>query len=120
MRLTRQIRVKERQAEIAREAFEQTLKELRGAWRRKLASRGALALGFSGGLAMGFWRSGRRRRPRRVAPGDGAASSRLRQGAQRVRASLPPHWLGHYLVWPFLLSTARDFMVSRRPGRQGG
>ncbi len=116
MRLTKQIRLKERQAEVAKQALEQSVADLRQAWRRKLASRGALVLGFSGGLAIGFWRGGRRRTTARAEP----AGSGMRRGARRARTSLPPHWLGHYLVWPFLLTTARDFVVSRRPSRQGG
>lgn len=117
MRLTKQIRLKERQAEVARQALEQSATELRRTWRRKLASRGALVLGFSSGLAIGFWRGGRR--VRAGAHSREPEHSRLRGGAERVRTSLPPHCLGHYLVWPFLLASARDFMVSRRPGRQG-
>lgn len=119
MRLTKQIRLKERQAEVAKQALEQSVTELRRTWRRKLASRGALVIGFSSGLAVGFWRGGRRR-PRADARSGAPQASRLGEGAKRVRTSLPPHWLGHYLVWPFLLSSARDFMVSRRPGRQQG
>lgn len=115
MGLRKQIRLKERQAVLAREAFAQSMTELRGAWRRKLASRSALVLGFSGGLAVGFWRGRRRQRPR---PEAQEHRGPARDGPSRVRSSLPPHWLGHYLVWPFLLSTARDFLVSRRPGRQ--
>lgn len=118
MRLSTQIRLKERQAQVARRAFEQSMTELRRAWRRKLASRTALVLGFSGGLAAGFWRGGRRRHVPVARPPGEAAASGVRKGARRMRASLPPHWLGHYLVWPFLLSAARDFLVARRPGRQ--
>lgn len=118
MGLSKQIRLKERQAEVARAAFEQSVTELRGAWRRKLASRSALVIGFSSGLAVGFWRGGRRRHRAVPEARYDRGPSRARRGAERVRTSLPPHWLGHYLVWPFLLSTARDYLVSRRPGRQ--
>jgi hypothetical protein len=115
MRLTKQIELKARQAEVAKQALEHSATELRRTWHRKLASRSALVLGFSGGLAVGFWRGGRRRKRGRAAPD----TSRSQNGTRRVRTSMPPHWLGHYLVWPFLLSTARDFVVSRRPSRQG-
>ena len=115
MRLSERIRLKERQAEVARLALEQTMTELRHTSRAKLASRTALAVGFGGGLALGLWKGGRRKRV-----GKSRRSSDKQQRIdRRMRQSMPKHWLGHYLVWPFLLATARDFVVSQRPSRQG-
>lgn len=111
MKLTRQIRLKERQIEQARLALKDSTAEFKRVLRERLSSRTALALGFAGGLVVGWSRGGRRRRP---------VKARVRDAAQQVKRGLPPHWLGGYLVWPFVLATARDFVVARRPSRREG
>lgn len=111
--LARRIRLKEREIEQARLALRQSTDEFRRVLRERLASRTALAVGFAGGLLLG-WQQRRRRRAKRsrsaAAKGDG---TRLKRAA----GGLPPHWLRSYVVWPFLLATARDALVSRRPTR---
>lgn len=104
MKLLQSITIKERQAQLARDAFFQSYRELKHVLYRKLSSRTALVIGFSTGLALGVLK-GKRRRPT-AAP------------SQRVRGSMPKHWLGSYIVWPFLLATARDLIISRRPSRE--
>jgi len=105
MNLTQRIKLKERQAELARDAFLQTYAELRHVLYRKLSSRTALVVGFGGGLLLGLLK-GKRRRPA-AAP-----------ATSPVRGSMPKHWLGSYFIWPFLLATARDLMIARRPSRE--
>lgn len=104
MKLMQDIKIKERQAQLARSAFSESYRELKYVLRRRLSSRTALVAGFSGGLALGWLKGKRRRKP----------PARL---AQRAGGSMPRNWLGSYIVWPFLLSTARDLVVSRRPSR---
>lgn len=111
MKLTRQIRLKERQVEQARLALEESSAELRRVLHERLSSRTALALGFAGGLLFGWSQGGKRSRPAKV---------KVRDAAREVKSSLPPHWLAGYLVWPFVLATARDFVVARRPSRREG
>ncbi len=111
MKLTRQIRLKERQIEQARLALNESRAEFRRVVHERLSSRTALALGFAGGLLAGWSRGGKRRRP---------AEARMRDAIRHARHSLPPHWLGGYLIWPFVLATVRDFVVARRPSRREG
>jgi len=80
----------------------------------RLSSRTAMALGFAGGLMLG-----RRQRARSARSGAPAAKTRVRAAARRVKQSLPPHWLGNYLLWPLVLASARDFVVTHRPSRGG-
>ncbi|HEX7045649.1 MAG TPA: hypothetical protein VF203_13665 [Burkholderiales bacterium] len=111
MKLMRDIRLKERQIAQARIALAQSADELQRVLQERLASRTALALGFAGGLLAGWSRGRRRRAARRMTP----ARERVRGVTKQAKESLPPHWLGSYLVWPFVLATARDLMVARRP-----
>lgn len=75
-------------------------------WKR-LSSRSALVASFASGLALGWARSAPK--PRTVpAPA----------GGKRVFQSAPKHWLRSYIIWPFLLATVRDAVVSRRPTRR--
>jgi hypothetical protein len=100
MKLQQQIRLKERQAEQAQAAFEQSLQEFSRVVNARLSSKAALALSFSGGWVLGWWRLKRRRR---------SHSKRITE-----RLGMPPHWLGHHVVWPFLLGTVHDYLLSRR------
>jgi len=102
--LMQHIKIKECQAQLAHNAFNQSYRELKYVLRRRLSSRTALVVGFTGGLALGWLKGKRRHKP----------PARL---AQRADGSMPRNWLGSYIVWPFLLSTARDLVVSRRPSR---
>lgn len=102
MKLKQQIRMKELQVERAHMALTEGMQEMRRVWRGRLSSKAALALSFSGGWVIGWWRLRHRRRH---------AQSRERL---RDRVGLPPHWLGHHLIWPFLLGTAHDYLLSRR------
>lgn len=111
MKLTRQIRVKERQIEQARRSLDDSRAELQRVLHERLSSRTALALGFAGGLLFGWSRGGKRSSPGKTG---------VHEAARRAKGSLPPHWLGGYLVWPFVLATARDFVVARRPSRREG
>lgn len=107
MNLQQRIKVKERQARLARAAFVQSYAELKHVLYRKLSSRTALTVGFTGGLALG-WLKGK---PRKHKP---AAASLT----QQARASMPRNWLGSYIIWPFVLASARDLLIARRPGRE--
>jgi len=111
MKLMRDIRLKERQIARARIALAQSADEFQRVLQERLASRTALALGFAGGLLAGWSRGRRRRAARRTTP----ARERARGVAKQTKESLPPHWLSSYLVWPFVLATARDLIVARRP-----
>lgn len=101
MKLAARIKLKEKQIELARASLTESVRDARTVLHQRLSSRTALAIGFGGGVALG-WLGRRRRRPALPLP-------------QRARESMPRHWLGHYIVWPFLLATARDWVVSRRP-----
>ena len=81
--------------------------EFKRVMHERLSSRTALALGFAGGLLLGWSQRRKSHKPIR---------SRVRDATTQAKQSLPPHWLGSYLVWPFVLATARDFVVSRRTG----
>lgn len=107
MKLLQRIHLKERQAEQARLALLQTVDEFRRVLHGRLASRTALAIGFGGGLLLGWARR------RNAKPGRAAANV-----AAGARPGMPKNWLRSYFVWPFLLATARDFVLSRRPGRR--
>ena len=108
MNLRGQIRLKERQITQAHLAMHDTRSEFKRVLHDRLSSRTALAVGFTGGLLLGW---SRRKKPRKP------AKSRVRDASKQVKQSMPPHWLGSYLIWPFVLATARDYMVSRRPSR---
>jgi hypothetical protein len=117
------IRRKERELELAQRALRQNSEEFRRVLQAKLSSRTALVAGFAGGLLFG-WSQGRRRRARRVRPAGARAGaarageeSGLRRARRRVTEGMPPHWLRSYIVWPFLLASARDVLVERRPTR---
>jgi hypothetical protein len=112
MKLKQQIRMKELQVERAHSALNESMQEMRRVWRGRLSSKAALALSFSGGWVLGWWRLRHRRRQR----------ERLAHSSERLRdrLGLPPHWLGHYLIWPFLLGTAHDYLLSRRAGKGQG
>ena len=101
MKLAARIKVKEKQIELARSSLTESMRDVRTVLHQRLSSRTALAIGFGSGVAIG-WLGRRRQRPTLPLPG-------------RARESMPRHWLGHYIVWPFLLATARDWVVSRRP-----
>ena len=110
MKLKGRIKLKEREIELARETIAESYGDIRRVMHRRLSSRTALVLSFGSGVALGLLR--RRRRQ---------ASEPEHHGVElpkRARESMPKHWLGHYIVWPFLLATARDWVVSRRPGSQ--
>lgn len=109
MRLSQRILLKERQAEQARLALRENVEEFRRVLHERLASRAALAVGFGGGLLLGW-----SRRRRHMKPGRATAAA-VTNGTRR---GMPQHWLRSYFVWPFLLATARDFVLSRRPGRR--
>ena len=104
MKLERHIKLKEREIELARATIAESYGDIRHVLHRRLSSRTALVAGFGTGVALGLLK--RRRRE----------ASRLELQKQ-ARESMPKHWLGHYIVWPFLLATARDWVVSRRPNR---
>ena len=110
MSLAKQARQKERQIELARRTLVESYGEGKRLVRERLSSRTALAAGFFGGVAVGLLTGGRRK-----------AANRKRMDGQpvtrRAKESMPKHWLGHYIVWPFLLATARDLVVGRRPSR---
>lgn len=103
MNWERRVRMKEHEIELARATVIESLSDMRAAMRRRLTSRTAMALSFGGGVALGLLR--RRRRPRLELP-------------KQAREAMPKHWFGHYIVWPFLLATARDWVVARRPTSQ--
>ncbi len=109
MKLSQRIRLKELQAEQARLALRESVEEFRRVLHERLASRTALAVGFGGGLLLGW----SRRRARKAQPGRAAEPV-----SARARRGMPQNWLRSYFVWPFLLATARDFVLSRRPGRR--
>lgn len=102
MKLAGQIKLKEREIELARATIAESYHDIRHVLHRRLSSRTALAVSFGTGVALGLLK---RRRPK---------IARLELPKQ-ARESMPKHWLGHYIVWPFLLATARDWVVSRRP-----
>ncbi|MBI3897082.1 MAG: hypothetical protein HY308_02165 [Gammaproteobacteria bacterium] len=106
MKLKHQLRTKERQLELAQAALQQSTAEFKHVLHGKLASKTALVMGFSGGWLMGFWRS--RRQARRPKAADG----------MRERLGLTPHWLAHHVVWPAVLATVYDYLLSRRPNKQ--
>lgn len=106
MKLQGRIKLKEREIELARETVVESYADMRRVLHRRLSSRTALALSFGSGVALGLLRRRRRQaepRPRRL------------ELPKQAREAMPKHWLGHYIVWPFLLATARDWVVSRRP-----
>ena len=107
MKLEQRIKIKERQVQLARTALVQSYSELKNVLYRKLSSRTALIVGFTGGLALG-WLKGK---PRKHKP---AAASLT----QQARASMPRNWLGSYIIWPFVLASARDLLIARRPSRE--
>lgn len=100
MKLHQQIRLKERQAEQAQASLEESLQEFQRVVHARMSSKTALALSFSGGWALGWWRMKQRRR------------SRVKRMSERL--GMPQHWLGHHIVWPFLLGTVHDYLLSRR------
>lgn len=102
MTLQQRIRYKAREIELARATIAESYGDIRQLIHRRLASRTALAIGFGSGLALGLLKRRRGARPRLQLP-------------RQAREAMPKHWLGHYIVWPFLLATARDWVVSRRP-----
>lgn len=102
MKLQRRIKLKEREMELARATIAESYNDVRRVLHRRLASRTALVVGFGTGMALGLLKRRRRTMPRLELP-------------KQARESMPKHWLGHYIVWPFLLATARDWVVSRRP-----
>jgi hypothetical protein len=112
MKLEQQIRLKERQVELAQLALSESIVELRRVLRSRLASRSAMAVGFAGGLFLGLRRRSRRNKTQR------ASQSKADALQANKRHGLPKHWLGSYFVWPFLLATARDLVLSHRPSRR--
>lgn len=117
MNLRGRIRLKEREIDLAQRALAQSAAEFRRVLHAKLSSRTALVAGFAGGLLLGWQR---RRRNRRRPPAGYAQDRRssMRETGRRATEGMPPHWLRSYIVWPFLLATARDALVSRRPTRE--
>lgn len=105
MKLEQQLAVKQRQIDLARDTLNESVADFRRVLHRRLSSRTALAVGFGSGVALG-WLKRRRRGPRVQLPA-------------RAREAMPRHWFGHYIVWPFLLATARDWVVQHRPGSTG-
>lgn len=101
MKLDEQLSIKQRQIDLARATLNESYADFRQVLHRRLSSRTALALGFGSGVALG-WLKRRRREPRVELPA-------------RAREAMPKHWFGHYIVWPFLLATARDWVVQHRP-----
>jgi len=108
MKVKQQIRLKELQLQRAQAAFDESLDEMGRIWHARLSSKAALALSFSGGWLIGWWRWRKRARH----------SPLPARAVLRDKLGLPPHWLGHYLIWPFLLGTAHDYLLSRRPTRK--
>lgn len=110
MKLQGRIKLKEREIELARETIAESYGDMRRVLHRRLSSRTALVLSFGSGVALGLLRRRRRQaaepRPRKL------------ELPKQAREAMPKHWLGHYIVWPFLLATARDWVVSRRPSSQ--
>lgn len=102
MKLQGRIKLKEREIELARATIAESYGDMRQVLHRRLASRTALVVSFGTGVALGLLKRRQRKAPRLELP-------------QQARESMPKHWLGHYIVWPFLLATARDWVVSRRP-----
>ena len=103
MNWAHRVRMKEREIELARATITESVGEMRALVRRRLTSRTAMAVGFGSGVVLGLL--GRRRRPRVQLP-------------KQAREAMPKHWFGHYIVWPFLLATARDWVVAQRPTPQ--
>ena len=106
MKLDEQLSIKQRQIDLARATLSESYADFRRVLHRRLSSRTALALGFGSGVALG-WLKRRRREPRVELPA-------------RAREAMPKHWFGHYIVWPFLLATARDWVVQHRPNLTDG
>ena len=102
MKLMQRIRLKESEAQQARLALEESIRELKRALHYKLSSRTAMIVGFAGGWLLG-WRPRRRSRS---------------QHGRAITSHLPRHWLRSYFVWPFLLRTARDYLLVHRPSRR--
>jgi hypothetical protein len=109
MKLKGRIELKEREIELARETIAESYGDMRRVMHRRLSSRTALVLSFGSGVALGLLR-----RRRQASPPE----QRRVELPKRAREAMPKHWLGHYIVWPFLLATARDWVVSRRPSSQ--
>lgn len=107
MKLTQHIKLKEREIELARETVARSYAEARHVLRQRLSSRKALVLSFGSGVVLGLLK---RRRPRH--------EPRV-QLPKQAREAMPKHWFGHYIVWPFLLATARDWVVAHRPTPHG-
>lgn len=106
MKWQQRIKVKEREIELARATMAESYRDIRHVLHRRLASRAALVVSFGSGVLLGLLK--RKRRP--AMP----RHARLELPKQ-AREAMPKHWLGHYIVWPFLLATARDWVVARRP-----
>lgn len=116
MNLRGRIRRKEREIELARRALRQSSEEFRRVLHAKLSSRTALVAGFAGGVFLG-WQQRRRQRRTRPPPRAHQEGGRVRRLGRRATEGMPPHWLRSYIVWPFLLATARDAVVGSRPRR---
>ncbi len=110
MKLQGRIKLKEREIALARETIAESYGDVRRVLHRRLSSRAALVISFGSGVAIGLLRR-RRHQPVDTRP------NKL-ELPKHARESMPKHWLGHYIVWPFLLATARDWVVSRRPSSQ--
>lgn len=108
MGIAQRIRLKEREAIQAREALGESVELFQQVLHERLASRSAMAAGFAAGLWLGWRRRSRRRQPE-------ALHSKTKASGT---STLPRNWLGSYFVWPFLLATARDLVLSRRPSRR--
>lgn len=108
MTLQQRIKVKEREIELARATMAESYRDIRHVLHRRMASRTALMASFGSGVLLGLLK--RRRRPQPTGP----KQARL-QLPKQAREAMPKHWLGHYIVWPFLLATARDWVMARRP-----
>lgn len=118
MNLRGRIRRKEREIELAQRALRSSSEEFRRVLHAKLSSRTALVAGFAGGMLLG-WRQGRRRRarPEGLPLERAGGETPVRRARRRATEGMPPHWLRSYIVWPFLLATARDALVEHRPTR---
>lgn len=114
MKLKQRIQLKEQQAELARVALSENIDEFRYVLKAKLASRTALAIGFGGGLLIG-WRRSRRTRLQKQLKQAQSMEKQRKPATASQRQGLPNHWVRSYFIWPFLLASARDFVVSRRP-----